>query len=568
MRIAVLDNELCNPKKCNYECISVCPVNRDGEECIYVGKDKVHPEINESLCIGCGLCHKKCPFKAWYIVNLPEERKENPITQYGVNGFRIFDLPIPTEGVIGLLGPNGVGKTTALRILSGHLAPNLGQVSGIGKEELFKELMKKHKGTELQSYFDRLAGGEATVVYKPQQVDALADVMKGNVSEALKNASDETIKQLELDSCMNKKIADLSGGEMQRVAIAAALSKEADIYYFDEPSSFLDVKQRVNVAIALKKLAEEKIVMVVEHDLATLDIMADKIHIFYGSPGVYGMVSQPYSVRKGVNTYLEGYIPEENLKFRDPIKFTSAQEQKTSKEVKVEFSNMEKKYDTFALTSEKGEIYKNEVVGIIGSNGLGKTTFAKMLVESQKEKAGEDRITISYKPQYLDSNFSGTVAELLGPVDQENRIVIRKLGIERLMEKTIKNLSGGELQRVSIALCLMKEADLYLLDEPSAYLDVDQRLVLAKLLRNHGTVMIIDHDLLLLNYVSDRTMMFSGEPGVQGHSKLMSVKDGLNEFLKSVDITFRLDPQTHRPRANKHGSVKDREQKEKGIYYM
>jgi len=562
MRIAVLDNELCNPKKCSYECISACPVNREGEECIYLGPDKFHPEINETICIGCGLCHKKCPFKAWYIVNLPEEKKESPIMQYGVNGFRVFGLPVPFQGVVGLLGPNGTGKTTALRILSGQLAPNLGAVSdGRSKKEVYESLMKTHRGTELQNYFERLMKEDMKSVYKPQQVNLLPDVIKGTAKEALKNCPDEIIKQLELSAVMDRKLSELSGGELQRVAIAAALSKDADIYYFDEPSSYLDVRQRVNVAMAIKRLAERKLVMVVEHDLATLDIMADRIHIFYGSPGVYGIVSQPYSVRKGINNFLDGYIPEENIKFRDPLQFEATNEKKPSKTVAAGFDEMTKTYDKFSLTVEPGMIYQNEVVGVLGANGLGKTTFAKMLAERQDVK-------ISYKPQYLDSDFAGTVAELLATADRQDKILMRQMGIERLMEKSVKSLSGGELQRVAIALCLMKSADLYLLDEPSAYLDVDQRMALAKILKSFGTVMIIDHDLMLINYVSDKAMLFTGEPGVSGRARMMPLGEGLNEFLKNLNVTFRKDPQTKRPRANKLDSVKDREQKQQGKYYL
>lgn len=560
MRIAVLDQELCNPEKCSYECIAACPVNRQGEECIYVGPDKKHPEISETLCIGCGLCHKKCPFNAWYIVNLPEEKKENPIMQYGINGFRVFGLPIPVSGVVGLLGPNGTGKTTALRILSGQMAPNLGLISEQKtKEELYETLSKTHRGTELQNYFLTLARHGMKAVYKPQQVSLLPKAVTGKVRDLLKECPQEIIVRLEIETCMDREMPQLSGGELQRVAIAAALMKDGDIYYFDEPSSYLDVRQRVNAAKAIRALSEKKPVMAVEHDLATLDIMADRIHIFYGSPGVYGIVSHPYAVNKGVNTFLDGYIPEENVKFREPISFVSSVEKLHSNDVATGFSDVTKDYGAFSVTVDSDTIYKNEVIGILGANALGKTTFARALAEQEGAR-------ISYKPQYLESDFVGTVAELLVSTSHDAS-VMRHMGIERLMERKVANLSGGELQRVAIALCLMTEAEIYLLDEPSAHLDVEQRMSLAKLLKGFGTVMIIDHDLALLNYVSDRAMLFTGTPGVKGHGTIMPLKQGINEFLKSVDITFRLDPVTKRPRANKPGSVKDREQKDRGAYY-
>ncbi len=550
-RVAVLDRELCNPKKCSYECISVCPVNRQDKVCIRVAEEK-KPAINEDICIGCGLCRKKCPFAAWSIVNLPEALKENPIIQFGINGFRLFRLPMPVKGVVGLLGPNGVGKTTALRILAGQIKPNLG----------YEELARMHRGSELQDYFTRLGNNELSVAYKPQQLgldEEIVDV-PGGLAEGL-----------ELQNCLGKKSDELSGGELQRLAIAKAIAKEADIYYFDEPSSYLDVKQRINVAHAIRKLAEKKFVMVVEHDLATLDIIADRVHIFYGSPSVYGVVSKPYVVRNGINTFLDGYIKEDNVRIREPTNFSFSAQIRKSNEILLSFENIEKRYKSFALNIAGGSIYNGEVLGILGANALGKTTFAKILAGLTEYEGSVDRkIKISYKPQYINANEDVSARELIEsvtPIGSEMKILLHQLDAEKLLEKNVKNLSGGELQRIAIALCLSRKADLYLLDEPSAYLDVDQRLAVAKLLKSFGTVAVIDHDLLFLSYLSDRAMLFTGVPGKKGVAEILSVKEGLNKFLKEVNVTFRRDEDTKRPRANKPDSVKDGEQKESGEWW-
>lgn len=565
-RIAVLDRDLCQPKKCFYECIAACPVNRQGVNCIEADKEKkAQPIIHEDVCIGCALCWRKCPFEAWNIVNLLQELNESPIHRFGENGFELFRLPIPVKGVVGLLGPNGVGKTTALRILSGQIKPNL---SLFDKEPDLKDLIRLSRGTELQSYLEQMDENKIKAVYKPQQINLIPENVSGNVSKFISDSN--IIKKLDLQNCLEKELKDLSGGELQRVSIAKAIEKEGDIYYFDEPTSYLDVKQRINVAKVIHELSEKKYVMVVEHDLATLDFLADRIHIFYGNPGVFGIVSKPYSTKLGINIFLSGYIKEENVKIRDPIIFQEATTEKRGrKETLIQFDNIRKEYNKFSLNIEKGDIRKDEVLGVFGSNALGKTTFAKILAGEIEFEGNINKIVkISYKPQYLDIKFDGTVDQILNDSKNSPDFLVLKnhLQIDKLLLKNVSTLSGGELQRVAIMICLCKQADLYLLDEPSAYLDVDQRLAVAKAIRQK-TSMVIDHDLLFLSYIADRAMLFTGIPGKEGHARILDLKDGFNTFLKDLDITFRRDPETKRPRANKFDSVKDREQKENGEYF-
>ena len=124
-RVAVLDEELCKPKKCGLECIIYCPVNKTGGQCIVQREEDGKAVISEDLCTGCGICVKKCPFEAIVIVNLPKELGQEKIHQYGINSFRLYHLPTPKKSsVVGLLGRNGMGKSTIVNILSGNLKPN------------------------------------------------------------------------------------------------------------------------------------------------------------------------------------------------------------------------------------------------------------------------------------------------------------------------------------------------------------------------------------------------------------------------------------------------------------
>ena len=586
-RVAVIDRELCKPKKCDYLCIRVCPRNRSGDKCIITDEVTKFPIIDESICIGCGICIHKCPFGAIKIVNLPEKLKEKPIHRFGRNQFLLFRLPYPIPGqIVGLIGSNGLGKTTTLMILSGQIKPNLGESK---KKFDFSELITLFRGTELQNYLEKLKEKQIKVSFKLQRVDKIPETYSGKVSKLLSKTDErgilnDLISRFGLEEIQDDDIKSISGGELQRVAITACLAKDADIYYFDEPTSFLDVFQRLEVSKAIKEFCQDKSVMIADHDLATLDFLADQIHIFYGSPSVYGVISSPYSVRTGINTFLDGYIREDNVRIRaTPIKFESTYIQASRRSnVLMEFSDIKKNLGDFSLTVKKGELYGQEVLGILGANALGKTILARILAGEIRQDSGEiiGKIKISYKSQYPKTDYDGTVRELLKSVSKEVETenfkteVMRPLELDKLLERQVKNLSGGELQRVAIAVALSKEADVYLLDEPSAFLDVEMRLSLASMIRRivekrSCSAMIIDHDLLFLSQIADRGMVFLGKPGKEGYAEEpKKVEDAFNSFLSIVGVTFRKDPQTGRPRANKLGSKLDREQKDKGKYFM
>jgi ATP-binding cassette subfamily E protein 1 len=216
----------------------------------------------------------------------------------------------------------------------------------------------------------------------------------------------------------------------------------------------------------------------------------------------------------------------------------------------------------------------------MGANATGKTTFIRMLAGELAPTRGdlEFTLTVSYKPQYLEAKFEGTVEEWLrseiGDYDSAfGPEILEPLGVPPLMDRELSSLSGGELQRVTIAACLGRRSDLYLIDEPSAYLDVEQRLQVAKTIRKivekRGVgAFVVDHDILTLDMISDRLLVFTGRPGREGHARgPLGMRDGMNLFLREVGVTFRRDPQTGRPRANKPGSVLDREQRARGEYF-
>lgn len=589
VRIAVLDEERCDSKRCGRACYRFCPPVRNKIEAIIFESEK--PQIVENLCVGCGICVRKCPFKAISIINLADELEEECSHRFGPNTFKLFRLPTPSTGVVlGLLGQNGIGKTTALHILSGEIKPNLGNY---GEPPDWTELIQHFRGSTLQEYFQRLSEGNLKVVHKPQYVDRIPRVVSGKVGELLDRVDErdrlnQLTEELQLETVWNRELKVLSGGELQRVAIVASICRDADVYLFDEPSSYLDVKQRLQAAKAIRTLKDdEKTVIVAEHDLAILDYLSDQICIFYGDPGVYGVVSQVHGVRVGINIYLEGFITDENVRFRkEPIIFHVKPPSAglTVGKPLLKWDELKKSYGEFEFQAVSGEVKRAEVVGIFGPNGIGKTTFVKVLAGIEEADSGktstQGELKVSYKPQYISPQYKGTVEELLKETAEKDfdtslyhSQILQPLKMELLLDREVTELSGGELQRVAIAACLSRAADLYLLDEPSAYLDVEERLSAARTIRRvienrKVTAFVVEHDVVAQDFIADRLMIFTGEPGLHGFANPPTdLRDGMNSFLRDMAITFRRDPQTKRPRVNKEDSRLDRQQKKIGEYY-
>ena len=588
-RVAVLDKELCQPKKCGLECIKYCPVNKSGADCIILNEETKKAQIDEDICNGCGICVKVCPFDAITIVNLASELSTDKIHQYGINSFRLYKLPTPKKGeVVGLLGRNGMGKSTVVNILSGNLKPNLGNYS---EPSEWDDVLKFYKGTELKSHFEEIKNGNIRASIKPQQVHNVVNAFDGTGKELLekydeRGVSGELIKKLDLTNSVDQNLNELSGGELQRLAVAVSASKEADFYFFDEPSSYNDVFQRTGVARVIHGLAElGKSVMVVEHDLTLLDYLSDYIEVLYGVPAAYGIVSNVLSTKVGINAFLDGYLATENVRFRDK-KFTfdasTAVDEMQQGDVVVSYPKLEKKYSSFSVSIDPGEVRKGDLLGIMGANALGKTTLMKMIAGVEKPDSGsiDKKIKISYKPQYLTNDVDIEVITMLEKVNDgtiedtvEEEQIIEPLRIKKLYNKSMKYLSGGELQKVAVAACLLQKVDLYALDEPSAFLDVEDRIAVGKFLqkfcRSFGkSAIVIDHDLQLMDLVSDSMVIFEGTSSVEGHATSpLSKIDAMNRFLKSLDITFRRDEKSRRPRVNKDGSRLDKDQKASQDYY-
>jgi len=592
-RIAVVDKDLCQPRKCSQECIRFCPVVRTGKRAIYFDEQLNRPVITD-LCTACGICVRKCPFEAITIINLPSELDEDCVHQYGPSGFKLFRLPMLKQGkVIGVLGQNALGKTTIANILAGSLIPNL-CTGGGGKDDV----VRRFRGTELQTYFTRLYSNQLRVIHKTQYIELIPMVVKGKVRDVLMKVGGDEGKvldvagKLNLTHLLDRDVSVLSGGELQRLAIAAAMLRSGDVYIFDEPTTHLDITERLRVAKAISELASGgRYIVVIDHDLAVLDYLADLVVILYGKPGAYGVVSSIRGAKEGINEYLKGYLTNENMMIRREaitFKATPPPREVRREKVMVEWDRLTKGLGDFKLIAQPGQLMRGEVVGVLGPNGIGKTTFARLLVGELQPDEGVvmpyGQVRISYKPQYIrdiavkypDLTVNALISKVAGPDYREKPHwpdLANSLLLNPIMDKGLGELSGGELQRVMIAAALLKDAELYVLDEPMVYLDIEQRIRTARVIarlaeERESTVLFIEHDVTMLDYVSTTVMVFEGEPGRLGIANPPTgLRDGMNTFFKAQDITFRRDARNGRPRINKRGSVMDRVQREVGEYY-
>ncbi|CAN1299152.1 ABC transporter E family member 2 [Linum perenne] len=559
-RIAIVTGDRCKPKKCRQECKKSCPVVKTGKLCIEVASASKIAFISEELCIGCGICVKKCPFEAIQIINLPKDLEKETTHRYGPNTFKLHRLPVPRpDQVLGLVGTNGIGKSTALKVLAGKLKPNLGRFNNPPD---WQEILTHFRGSELQNYFTRILEDNLKAIIKPQYVDHIPKAVQGNVGQVLEQKDERGMKEelcadLQLNQVIDRNVGDLSGGELQRFAIAVVAIQSAEIYMFDEPSSYLDVKQRLKAAQVIRSLLRpNSYVIVVEHDLSVLDYLSDFICCLYGKPGAYGVVTLPFSVREGINIFLAGFVPTENLRFRDEsLTFRVAETpQESAEEVETyaryKYPAMSKTQGGFRLRVAEGEFTDSQIVVMLGENGTGKTTFIRMLAGLLKpdtvegSEADIPEFNVSYKPQKISPKFQNTVRHLLHQKIRDSYMhpqfmsdVMKPLLIEQLMDQEVVNLSGGELQRVALCLCLGKPADIYLIDEPSAYLDSEQRIVASKVIKRfilHAkkTAFVVEHDFIMATYLADRVIVYEGQPSIDCTANSpQSLLTGMNLFL-------------------------------------
>lgn len=603
-RIAIVDQNRCKPQKCKRECIANCPPQSGGKEVItIVDIEDIRPTANKEIqckkkiakiiekqCIGCNICVKKCPFHAIRIVNLPFENKAEIIHRYTLNGFRLYRLPqLKKNMVTGIIGENGIGKSTLIQILSHQITPNFERF-----EESFttKQIMSHFRGSVSYEYLKSLYSNELRIAIKPQRPASIPSIP---LHEFLSTMREDLLQRLDLSPLLDTPVNRLSGGELQRVMCYQTLSTDADAYFFDEPSNYLDIKQRLEMVKLIRELVHpDKYIIVIDHDMSMVDVMADEIVILYGKPSAYGIVSQPMTTLEGINVYMDGYIPSENVRFRSeefnlkPAVELIDQEQKEEKNmVPYEGGTIVYPESHFTLTIPSDRIRLHGSIHVImGENGNGKSTFLTYIAKTLDVPISHKSQTLSIKKYEKDGTYP-TVSELF-----YNKIhhaytdprffkeVVKPLEMEELLDRPLNQLSGGELQRVLTIVCLGTPASIYMIDEPSANLDIEKRMTMIKVLKrfilNHNKcAFIIEHDMMMaVAFAQEYTSRIltigkelKDDQRMCSLSPYMTFQEGITSFLKSLDITMRISSH-NRPRLNKMDSQLDKEQKAANTYYV
>jgi ATP-binding cassette subfamily E protein 1 len=597
-RIAIIDQSRCKPTKCNNECIKSCPPQKNGKEVIFLTdiedigniKKKV-AKVAESMCIGCNICVKKCPFDAIKIINIPFENPNDIIHRYTPNSFRLYRLPILKKNqILGIVGQNGIGKTTMINILSGQIKPNFEKFNKFFTDE---EIINKFRGNVIQNYLNDLYDDKLKIIIKPQKLrtDINLDLtVEQYLLDGLESLNDDIlmkISNLSLMPLLSVRLEKLSGGELQRVICLKTIISQNDVYIFDEPTNFLDIKQRLILSKMIRELSSSNnYIVIIDHDLSILDYVSDEVCIIYGVPSAYGILSVPMKNLIGLNTYLSGYVKSENVRFREeafdlkPINDVDNGKRLTNSQY-IAYDGTIINYPNYELTIKPDYLYLSGINVIVGENGNGKSTYINYLSTLPD-------ISISYKQQITKiPHKTITVLELFyekirtNYLDQMfNSDVVKPLIDASLLNKQINTLSGGELQKVMIVLCLGKDANIYLIDEPSANLDIESRLTVLKVIKRyimnyHKCVYVIEHDLMMIVSLAqeiDSRMLLIEKTEENGHrncsvSDYMDFGIGINKFLDILNVTMRTSNESHRPRINKLNSQLDKIQRLNCTYY-
>ncbi|CAN7077812.1 unnamed protein product [Brassica oleracea var. botrytis] len=292
---------------------------------------------------------QKSPFQAIQIINLPKDLEKDTIHCYNSNGFKLHRVPVPRPGKLSKSWLEKSNQTLADTIIL-LIGMKFGSLPWI----------RETKG----------------MCYEATTCGCYEKIAKGTLGMVLEKLEErgmmsEICDAMDLNHLLDREATQVSGGELQRFLIAAVCLKKPDIYVFNKPSNFLDVRQRLRAA--------EVICSLLKHD---------KFGSIISLPTAYGVVTLPFSVREGINVFLAGFVPTENFRFRDEsLTFkvsdkTQESEGKVKSYARYKYPNMCKKLGNFKLDVMEGEFTASQIIVMLGENGTGKTIFIRTLVTS------------------------------------------------------------------------------------------------------------------------------------------------------------------------------------------
>jgi ATP-binding cassette subfamily F protein uup len=460
------------------------------------------------------------------------------------------DLVVEPGERIGLIGRNGTGKSSLLRVVEGLAAPDDGRVW-------------LSPGAKVASVAQEPAFTAGQTVLEAVASSVGAGALDAEDGWKLQTLIDMTIGRLQLDA--GARVESLSGGMKKRVALARALVLEPDLLLLDEPTNHLDVDSIEWLEQTL--VAFRGAVLFVTHDRRFLDDVAQRIveldrGRLLGYPGNYTayevrkaeqlaveavenrkfdklLAQEEQWIRKGVEarrTRNEGRVRRlESLRLeraarRDrlgKVGLAVAEGERSGKLV-AELEHVNKRFgDKRVVVDFSDRVMRGDKIGFIGPNGTGKTTLLKLILGELEPDSGTVRrgtkVAVAYFDQFraaLDEET--TLADTISPgsdfveIDGGRKHVISYLGDflfppERA-RSPVKSLSGGERNRLLLARLFARPANVLVLDEPTNDLDIETLELLESLLQDYpGTILLVSHDRAFLDNVVTQTIAYEGD---------------------------------------------------------
>ena len=440
-----------------------------------------------------------------------------------------INLNVKKGECILLCGRSGCGKSTLLKLING-IIPEFydGDISGSvmvnGMNTFTTPIYKlsKNVGSVFQN--------PKTQFYTTNTTDEIAFGLEnyGIEREVINKRIEEVEKELHLENLMNKNIFNLSGGEKQKIAIASIYALNPEIFILDEPSSSLDIKSMKELSLTIKKLKSlGKTIIIAEHRLWYLKDIADR--------AIYledGKIIREYSMDE-IENLSEDERTRTGLRHSDYKAIERFDDFETSnKGTLLELKNLIFKRNTkIILSIEDLKFCYGNIIGIVGENGIGKSTLAKIICGLYKENKGKilkDDENLNIKSRLNESLlimqevnyqlFTDIVKDeiVLTSNIKDDYVLdtwLKDMELKNISDRNPHTLSGGQKQRVIILSALLSDKKILFFDEPTSGLDYRNMKIVAKNIKKvkeeDKLILIISHDVEFLESVCDKVINFT-----------------------------------------------------------